>query len=692
MRRAVILGCLLVLICMLGTLTAGVLGYGWFTQSQQARIVPTSTVADATVPASPTPPPTRTTAAQTRTPAPAPTLTTVPAPTATTSPTTSMPAFDTLSAIEQTIIPVRDLYELGIRFGKIAPDTPRVVRESAPAREIGDTEQFRVSDVSSGEYFTVTAALRAETEHAYWWIEEGYDVSDDALRESAALFENKTYPTDRDFFGSEWTPGIDGEEQVHVFLGSVPGVGGYFSSADEFPRAINPFSNEKEMFYINLANARPSDPWFDGILAHEFQHMIHWNEDRNETLWVNEGLSELAVRLNNLGEDRSIQSFLDDPDLQLTHWFDQTSPYYGASFLFMEYLLDRLGNDTLRQIVAQPANGAAGIDAVVTEQGLTFEQLFADWVVANYVDDPDGGRYAHPAHQLDHPAIAALHDSFPVLSREATVHQFGADYIQFESPGRAGTLTIEFAGDNTISVVPATAHSGDFAVWSNSGDDSDSTLTRSFDLTDLDSATLTYWAWYDIETDYDYAYVSVSTDGGETWHPLEAEETTTTDPHGNAFGPAYTGKSGVSDNDSSAESGWVQLEADLSPFVGQEVLVRFEYITDDALHGNGFLLDDVSVPELNYSEDFEAGAGGWEAGGWVRMNNVLQQEYIVQALLFTDSGFESQTVELDANNQGRLSVSHFGGSVEEVVLIVSGATPVTISKAPYTYTAKIATD
>lgn len=690
MRRALILGCLLVLICLLGTLTAGALGYGWLTIRQQARVTVTSTVVTMeTQPAGATATLTNTPVPPTATPAASPTAAPSPSPTAASD--TSTDDFDSLAAIEQTTIPVRDLYELGIRFGKISPDTPRVVRESAPPREVGDTEDFRVSDVSSGEYFTVTAVLRYETPHAYWWIEEGYEVPEQELQKSAELFENKTYPTNRDFFGSEWTPGVDGEEQVHIFLGDVPGVGGYYSSADEFPRAINPFSNEKEMFYINLGNARPGDPWFDGILAHEFQHMIHWNEDRNEDIWVNEGLSELAVRLNDLGGDRSIQAFLNDPDLQLTHWFDQTSPYYGASFLFMEYLLDRLGENTLRDIVAQPANGEAGIEAVVGPQ-LTFEQLFADWVIANYVDDPEGGRYAHPAHQLEQPDMASRHDTFPVLSRDADVHQFGTDYIRFDAGDQAGTLTLEFSGEETVPVVPANAHSGDFAIWSNSGDDSDSTFTRSFDLTDLDRATLTYWAWYDIETDYDYAYVTVSTNGGETWQPLEAKDTTTTNPHGNAFGAAYTGKSGVSEADSDSPSEWIRLEADLTPFVGQQVLVRFEYITDDALHGNGFLLDDVSVPELNYSEDFEAGIGGWDTAGWVRMDNVLEQHYIVQALLFTDSGFELQPVDLDASNQGRLAVPNFGTTVQDVVLVVSGATPVTVNKTPYTYTAKIATD
>ena len=33
---------------------------------------------------------------------------------------------------------------------------------------------------------------------------------------------------------------------------------------------------------------------YETVLAHEFQHMVHWNNDRNEETWVNEGMSELA--------------------------------------------------------------------------------------------------------------------------------------------------------------------------------------------------------------------------------------------------------------------------------------------------------------------------------------------------------------------------------------------------------------
>ena len=52
------------------------------------------------------------------------------------------------------------------------------------------------------------------------------------------------------------------------------------------------------MFYMNYDAAQPGNDYYDSILAHEFQHMIQWNVDKNEDSWFNEGMSELAAFLN----------------------------------------------------------------------------------------------------------------------------------------------------------------------------------------------------------------------------------------------------------------------------------------------------------------------------------------------------------------------------------------------------------
>ena len=49
------------------------------------------------------------------------------------------------------------------------------------------------------------------------------------------------------------------------------------------------YSNAHEMFLFNADNTDLGEEFTYGVLAHEFQHMIHWYQDRNETSYLNEG-------------------------------------------------------------------------------------------------------------------------------------------------------------------------------------------------------------------------------------------------------------------------------------------------------------------------------------------------------------------------------------------------------------------
>src|SRR5439155_25366635 len=96
------------------------------------------------------------------------------------------------------------------------------------------------------------------------------------------------------------------------------------------------------------------------------------------------------------------------------------------------------------------------------------------------------------------------------------------------------------------------------------------------------------------------------------------------DPLGQAYGPGYTGRSG--DGDTPA---WIDEQVDLSPFAGRDVLLRFEYITDEAASGPGFALDDLSVPEIGFVDDAEADYG-WPASGFTRVTGPIAQRYLIQ--------------------------------------------------------------
>jgi hypothetical protein len=602
-------------------------------------------------------------------------------------------------ALERAVVPERDLYDLTRRLRHMSVPIRATVPPRAGGYSIGDRETFWIADNDANSYFTATATLRVVTAHTYFWVEDDYSVDDADLQRSAQRFERQIYPTDRRVFGSEWTPGIDGDVHLHVFNGRVPGVGGYFSSADEYPRLINPFSNQKEMFYINLDNARPGTDYYDGILAHEFQHMIHWNVDRNEDTWLNEGFAELATRLNKLNVGNVEQAFRRQPDTQLNTWADeprQAAPHYGGSYRFFAYLLGRWGEGLIRQIAMRQDNGIESVQSVLVGRGTSFDRVFADWVIANALDrdEPGGGRYNYPLLNVLPVAVQASHRQYPVL-RSGSVHQYAADYIEL-LPDAPGTLQVTFQGATDVKIVPNAAHSGRFEWWSNRGDQSDMTLTRPFDLRRLASATLNVWLWYDIEQDYDYAYIEVSTDQGNTWNILRGRHATAANPNANSFGWAYTGVSLPENLPAGEAQGeetprWIRETLDLTPFAGRQILLRFEYITDDAINKPGFAIDDVSIPELGFRDDFERDDGGWSADGFVRIDNRLPQRFIVQAVIETadPNGWHVQTMALDHNQRGVLTVPNFGRDVSRVLVVIAGMTEHTAELAEYEYQAAV---
>lgn len=588
----------------------------------------------------------------------------------------------TAELLAEASVPERDLVDLISRLGG-APALPDLAPETDPPDyALGDEVTFQLHNVETNQFFTTDAALSYVTPHAYWWVEKGYSIPKDDLEESALNFEERTYPTNRQFFGSEWTPGIDGDPHIYIFLGYVPGVGGSFSPPDEYPAEINPHSNEHEMFYINLDNAMPGNAYFDGILAHEFQHMIHWNQDRDEVTWINEAMSELAAQVNGYDVGGSDIAFTQEPDTQLTTWseLDASGPHYGASYLFGAYVLDQYGTEAISQLVAGQDNGIAGVDAMlaaVDSSGRQFTDLYADWLIANYLDDqePADGRYGYADVSVPKVHLADRHSDYPV-DQLAAVGQYAADYIRLEGRGR---LTIEFTGSTLASLVGNQAHSGQYQWWSNRSDESDARLTRAFDLTGLEQATLQAWMWYDLEVDYDYAYVEISTDDGETWTILANDHTVTSNPSGNSYGPALTGLSGGDDGPA-----WIQQSFDLTPFAGQQVLIRFEVITDEELNHPGLCLDDVTIPELGYTHDAEAGDDGWTAEGFLLVTDYVPQQFLVQLITIGDET-QVERMELDELSHGTMTITGLGQSIDRAVLVISALAPVTTERASYRY-------
>jgi immune inhibitor A len=615
-------------------------------------------------------------------------------------PTPAPGSADTLTALENDQVPAADLRALAVRFRGV-PDVPQVVSDTPAHYAPGDTVKFWLSNEDTNQHFQVDARLAYTTQNVYFFVENGVQARQSDIQNLVDEFQNKAYPTDRDYFGSEWTPGVDGDPHLYILdaTGVGSNVGGYFDDRSEYSRLANPYSNEKEIFVLNGGSGTPlSDPYWAGTLAHEFQHMIRWYHHPNDDLWMNEGFSQLAQSINGY-EVGNESTYMQNPDLQLNTWTSlssspmETVAHYGAAYLFQQYFLDRLGKAASQALAADPKVGLDAVDDTLktldaTEPGgqpLTTEQLFADWTVANLLNDPKAasGQYAYATYRGKVTKRPAIVRSCPQAPLQATVHQFGAAYIDIRC---TGTVTISFTGSLQTQVVEAQPHSGRYAFWSNRKDSSDTTLTREFDLTGVKSATLDYWAWWQIEKDYDFAYVDASDDGGKTWTILKTPSGTDSNPTGNNLGWGYTGCSGGGDPGKGCTANWVEERVDLSAYAGKKVLVRFEYITDEGQNYESLLLDDIRVPELNYQCDLETDACGWDAHGFVRMDDVLPQTFAVQVVHQSGGQTTVQPLPLDASEQGSLTLDLKPG--DKTVLEVSGTTRFTEQLASYEYEVK----
>lgn len=589
---------------------------------------------------------------------------------------------ETVDTLENAIVPENDPRVLACRLdGKCG--VPEVMATSASPRSVGEQQNFWVHDLDTNENNEVQATLRYITPHVYFWVQDDLDIDEGEMKKLVDTFENQMYPTNREFFGSEWSPGIDGDEHIYILYSRGLGfsVAGYFSSSDSTHPMIQEYSNAHEMFLFNADNTPLGGDYAYAVLAHEFQHMIHWNNDLNETSWLNEGSSELAVLLNGYETGGFDTLYISDPDLQLNDWpNDQnaTAPHYGAGFLFMTYFLDRFGEEATQALVKDPANGLDSVDDVLqqvgatdklTGQPITADDFFMDWVLTNLLLDPSiaDGRYVYNNYPAAHRASATeTIYNCPQDPLLRDVHQYGVDYIAIEC---AGDYTIKFTGSTVTGLLPADPYSGDYAFWSNKGDESDMTLTHEFDLTNASGPVdLSFRTWFDIEEDWDYVYVEVSEDG-ETWQILTTPSGRGTDPSGNSYGWGYTGVSGD----------WIEEKVDLSDYAGKKVFVRFEYITDAAVNGEGFMVDDVKVDAAGYTSDFEADDGGWVAEGFVRVQNVLPQTF---KLALIKSGDDKVTmIPLNADQTAEIPVSLKSG--ETAYLVVTGTTRFTRELATY---------
>ena len=581
----------------------------------------------------------------------------------------SVPMDSTGAATGFPTPPDRDFYQLAKQLIPRSERVGRVIATEAPTLETGYRITLKLVDLDRNELYESDFELRMVTPHAYWFFEDGVRADQEDIERSADEFEDLIYPTITGVFGTEWTPGVDGDPRLYIINAHLRGAGGYFSAADEYPREIRPVSNEIEAIYINARYLPVGTDEFAQVLAHELQHAIHWNADLSDETWVNEGLSELAVSIAGYPVF-SIPEFRRAGPTSLTQWPANgigASKNYGAASMFMHFLTEHYGDQSnLRPLLEEPADGIPGIDAYLRSggYGVRFNDVFRDWAVANLLDEDDG-RYGY----------ADLSTTLPVYQNaligeelHSSIPQYSNEYVRLGRGDKAARLIFE--GDTSVPLLPVDV--GDGCWWSNSGDVIDSTLTAHLDLRQIEQAFLEYEIWYSIEEDWDFAYVEVSEDNGNTWTILETPLSSTDDPLSVSFGPGYTG----------ATDDWQRESVPLDRWTGQKILLRFQYITDAAIHDHGLCLRNLRVTAEGDSATADV---DWVPNGFAWTNNLVRQSFIVQVVYEGNEGFQNRIlqVDLDEHNRGEIILEP-AQDLKRIVAIVQPLAPSTRMPASYT--------
>lgn len=142
------------------------------------------------------------------------------------------------------------------------------------------------------------------------------------------------------------------------------------------------------------------------------------------------------------------------------------------------------------------------------------------------------------------------------------------------------TTSYAFAGNQSFTDSP-------FGDYGNNLNQSIA-LESPIDLSNTANAILSFWTRWDIESGFDYVQLEVSTDNGNSWQPLCGEYTRAGTANQDEDQPLYDGN----------QKEWVREEINLKDYLGDQILLRFQLVTDQYTTKDGFYFDRFEVTTI----------------------------------------------------------------------------------------------
>lgn len=234
----------------------------------------------------------------------------------------------------------------------------------------------------------ITATVQRTSANSAIFVEEGRVVSSTTLNDIVSTWESTIFPTNTYYFGN--SPDVDNNCQIEIVIYEIDGVGG---TGGYFQPGISSI-RESLFFDLDDINSRNT------ILAHEFEHLLHNARDPFEYMWIDEGAADMAAYLC-FGATETLSyhanEWAQNSSISVRWWNDRVADY-GAGFLFLMYIADKLGGgDAIQRLVADTAVGGVSIENLAinpepgsTPIGTSMNDIFANFSAAVSLDSPQG--------------------------------------------------------------------------------------------------------------------------------------------------------------------------------------------------------------------------------------------------------------------------------------------------------------
>src|SRR5215211_6331224 len=581
-----------------------------------------------------------------------------------------------------------------------------VATEALPSKtpNLGTIRSFVAVNFNTGSPFLTNATLRGVGNKIEVWVQNNRSfpagdcrnanpadlaITNEQIAHLVEDFDTNMFPNESTLFSV--APDRDGSHALLPFdysgdgdkivtlvmnirdenfsdLNNANGFGyvvGYFSSTvndyhDRNTMTIDAFDwlhrmganppNEPVEGEDKACKSRPAFPHrMESTFAHEYQHLLEHYASPGERSWINEGLSDYAMRKTGyatpevphgtIGEDSHIQCFygnlgktlggvpLGGPENSLTWWEDQPSEVlcdYGAAWTFAEYLEGQFGEQFMTTLHNEDENGFAGLQAVLDQRltGRKAQDLVHEWLASVALDNAlDSqkikGSTRESLYRIPRLAAAINWDSLEAYSSDGAPPN-GADFVRLRD-GAGKFLTAEHVQSLTFSGQQQSAP--DQVAWKVvdgalsadlTADLLNHTIGREVTVPAA-NATLTFKGKYDLEEHWDYGFVQISTDGGNTYKSVACSNTASDNvPNAHPLVLQYVpGYSGV-------QAGFQTETCDLSAYAGKTVILLFRGVTDWGTLGNdddtandGWFIDDITLGGTLLSDG--TSLAGWKS-------------------------------------------------------------------------------